>query len=467
MKEMKLRRQLDAPRHSGRIHKRGPGFFEIATIFILLSSVFLFGAVQPVVLYGEEFLIFSLFIILMVTRLTRQRPIKTSPLFIPFLVFIASILIQLIPLPFPLLKLISPQAAYLKEVLGQDSALATLSLIPIRTVSQFLRWTSVFLLYLLIINVFDHRSLSRLLNALFVLTLFEALYGLFLSFTGSKWLLWYHKQEYGNFGHRVHGTYRNPDHLAGYLEMVIPVHIVQVISRRFPTPFHFEEKARKMVGILLVMVFSLAFFFTISRAGITAFLVGMTYLYFSGKKDDATKFTRYMKVFVALIFIYLLWVGMGPIIERFMTSQASLRHGRILVWQDTLKLVRDFPVFGAGYGTFQFIFTKYQHFPSRVVWDYAHNDYLQFLAEGGILGLLSFLWIVVRGLLSLHRKRDIPLARGVTAGIIAILIHSFFDFNLQIPANAWIFVTLLAIGWVCKGEHGDHDRHPLPSAARD
>ena len=52
---------------------------------------------------------------------------------------------------------------------------------------------------------------------------------------------------------------------------------------------------------------------------------------------------------------------------------------------------------------------------------------------------------------------------GATAGFIAILFHSFFDFTLQIPANAYIFAVILAIGWIKRGRN--HDRYSLPSSA--
>lgn len=439
------------------------GFLEVLVIGILLSSVFLFGAVQEVVLAAEEFLIIFSFTLMFAWKIRKGEAIEKTPLFLPFIVFIISIMVQLLPLPAAIIRIISPQAFSLEQSLGGYRGVNTISLIPITTFYQLLRWITVFLIYLLVVNVFNKRNLSRLLNSLYFLSMFEAFYGLFLFFTGSQCLLWYCKPSYGDFGTRVHGTYRNPDHLAGYLEMVIPIHISQVISTRLPTPFRSEEKARKLLGIFFVTIFIITLFFTISRAGVTAFSLGMVYYYFSGKeKSRISKYRLYLKVLVALVFIYLLWIGIGPIIERFWELSANIHHGRTLVWKDTLNLVKDFPIFGTGFGTFQFIFTKYKTFPQQVFYDFAHNDYLQFLAEGGVISLLSFLWLVFRGLKMLV-KGNTPIARGAAAGFIAILFHSFFDFNLQIPANAYIFSAILAIGWISR--KGNHDRHPLPSTS--
>lgn len=441
-------------------------FFEICIIVFLLSSVFLFGAVQPLVLLSGEVLIFGSFIAFIIIGMRRGKSWDRTPLFFPFMIFLLSILIQMIPLPPAVLKFLSPQTVALRDILGDGGGWNTLSLIPPKTLSQFLRWTTVFLFYLFIVNVFTKETVWKLLNALFFLTCFEVFYGLFLLFTGSNYLLWYNKPEYGQFGNRLHGTYRNPDHIAGYLEMLIPLHIVQAISRRVITPFKSEEKAQRLLGIFLVMLFIIALFLTISRAGIVAFLIGMIYFYFSGVKgtERRTQFSFYLKILGALAVVYLLWIGIGPIIDRFWSLTSSVQHHRGVVWNDTMKLVKDFPVFGVGFGTFRYIFPKYKTLLTQGIWDFPHNDYLQVLAEGGVVSLVSFLWLLFNALRMLTWKK-LPLARGAAAGFVAILIHSFFDFNLQIPANAYIFVTLIAIGWISVREN--HGRHPLPSTAGD
>ena len=436
-------------------------FFEICIIVFLLSSVFLFGAVQSLVFLSGGVLVFGSFAAFMIIGMRRGKSWDRTPLFFPFMIFLLSILIQMVPLPSAVLKFLSPQTVALRHILGGEGGWNTLSLIPCKTLNQFLRWATVFLLYLFIVNVFTKETVWKLLNALFFLTCFEVFYGLFLLFTGSNYLLWYNKLEYGRFGKRLHGTYRNPDHMAGYLEMLIPLHIVQAISRRVITPFKSEEKARRLLGIFLVMLFVIALFLTISRAGIAAFLVGMIYFYFSGIKgpERGTQFSFYLKILGALAVVYLLWIGVGPIIDRFWSLTSSVQHNRGIVWNDTMKLVEDFPVFGTGFGTFRYIFPKYKTLLTQGIWDYPHNDYLQMLAEGGVVGLVSFLWLLFNALRMLTWKKD-PLARGAAAGFIAILVHSFFDFNLQIPANAYIFVTLMAIGWISAREN--HVPHILP-----
>ena len=442
---------------------KGTRFFEIGIIAVLCSSVFFFGAVQPVVFLAEESLILLLFILYVATRMLEGGRLEKTSFFWPFLIFIITIAIQLIPLPLSVVKALSPHAVAIRKALGSGGALGTLSLIPVRTFNQLTRWLTVFLFYLLVANVFTNRTIYRLLNALFALTCFETFYGLFLVFTGNYCLLWYCKPEYRDYGSRLHGTYRCPNHMAGYLEMVIPLHTVQVLSKQLLSPLKSEEKARKFLGIFFITLFIITLFLTISRAGTVAFLVGMLYFYFGRKREEAELgYTFYLKILVALIIIYLLWIGIGPIIDRFWRASTNLEHGRSIVWADTLKLVKDFPIFGTGFGTFRFIFPKYKSvLLGQALYRYAHNDYLQFLAEGGIVSLLAFLWLAFSALRMLVRENSL-LARGATAGFIAILVHSFFDFNLQIPANAYLFATLIAIGWITKKSptiHHPHSHH--------
>jgi len=155
-------------------------FFEIAAIVILLSSIFLFGAVQPVVLLSEEFLILLLFMLYMINGLIRGKILDKTPLFLPFMFLLGSMVIQLIPLPFSVVRFISPSTIALREALGAGNGASALSLIPMKTFTQLLRWTTVFLFYLFIVNVFTRKTLPKLLNALFALTCFEVFYGLLL-----------------------------------------------------------------------------------------------------------------------------------------------------------------------------------------------------------------------------------------------------------------------------------------------
>ena len=130
-------------------------------------------------------------------------------------------------------------------------------------------------------------------------------------------------------------------------------------------------------------------------------------------------------------------------------------------------MLKDYPMIGSGGGTFYVAFPKYRIAAISAYFDYAHNDYIQIATETGLVGLALMGSIVLSTLFAslrtLQRRRD-PLARGiafgVTMGIIALMIHSWVDFNLQIPANALTFAVLLALGWVAHSldrHHGNEE----------
>jgi len=96
-------------------------------------------------------------------------------------------------------------------------------------------------------------------------------------------------------------------------------------------------------------------------------------------------------------------------------------------------------------------------------YDHAHNDYLQFTAELGLIGMTPLAILVAlslwKSVLTMFRRRD-NLYKGVafasTMGIISLLIHSTVDFNLQMPANAQLFVCILAFAWIASALKHEH-----------
>ena len=147
------------------------------------------------------------------------------------------------------------------------------------------------------------------------------------------------------------------------------------------------------------------------------------------------------------------WVGADSgLAERLATDQGDpSATGRQMIWRDTLAMIREHPVLGVGVGAYQTVFPMYGHSDGSTIVEFAHNDYLQALADGGIIaGALAVCFIigVFRAFARGTRSRDpfnAALALGAGAGVFAILVHSLFDFNLQLPSNALLFLVLAAI----------------------
>ena len=123
--------------------------------------------------------------------------------------------------------------------------------------------------------------------------------------------------------------------------------------------------------------------------------------------------------------------------------------------QDSLPIVADAPWFGHGGGTFYTVFPGYQPGHYSAFYDHAHNEYLQFAIELGVpLTVLLGLWLLWMLWLNLQtmRLRQNKLSRGIAFGcsiaIVHMLIHNLVDFNLQAPANAVLFITVLCLSCI-------------------
>lgn len=160
---------------------------------------------------------------------------------------------------------------------------------------------------------------------------------------------------------------------------------------------------------------------------------------------------------VAIVGTYF---GAERIVERIEQTSAQTED-RDEVAGYALNMWKDYPVFGAGLGAFPVVFPRYSAQGTQASYTHAHNDYLEFGAEVGAVGLVLLGMMVVLSFLAALRaqylRRDIVM-RGVSfgamMGILALMIHSAVDFNLQIPANAMTFMLLLAFAWVsllCRG----------------
>jgi O-antigen ligase len=121
-------------------------------------------------------------------------------------------------------------------------------------------------------------------------------------------------------------------------------------------------------------------------------------------------------------------------------------------------------VFGSGLGSFDLVFPRYSGAGLIGRYTHAHNDYVQFASETGIVGFSLLGLLVLMSFIAALRAQYVrhdPLLRGISFGsmmaIIALMIHSAVDFNLQIPANALAFMLVLAFGWISL--YHDNARH--------
>src|ERR1051326_1589152 len=262
-----------------------------------------------------------------------------------------------------------------------------------------------------------------------------------------------------------HGTYRSRNHVAGLLEMIFPFMVMYAaarLARAKDKGFSVWEALKFCFAVAIALAVVTAQLRTLSRMGLislvaAAMIMALLWVprwHAKNRRRGAMLIAAALAAITALIFM------LPPqLVERL----ASLSVGdfsageRLRIWRESLALIRDYPVFGCGLGGFETAFARYKD-PNLSVADYAHNDYLQYLIELGplvwSLALFSAGLIVVRVIRYAsrpHRREKHFVAAAISASLVAILVHSFADYNLYIPANAlvtaWVAGLATALGY--------------------
>ncbi len=387
-----------------------------------------------------------------------------------FLGLFVFILIQIIPLPKFLVKVFSPNTYSFQELFSTDFSkikFMSLSSIPAHTLREGLELLSYFLLgFLIVKTVTNRRQIMRIFYVLIAMGVFEAFYGLFELYNKNPRILFY--QKIYNLD-SVTGTFVNRNHLSGYLEMIIPLALGLMIARidLFSlVGLKWREKLLRLsekglaTNLLLslgIIIMSLAIIFSKSRSGVFLLVFifilffQLTMLYFRGHIHQKKWIKNFLKVVFLFIIFISFYIGIGATLERFALDKL-LQEQRPTFWANTIGIVSEFPLFGTGLGTFPSIYPDYEvnRIPMRLF--HAHNDYLEYLSELGVVGLIlllgGILFMVINSFL-IWRVRRYPEVKGLALGgivaIICILIHSITDFNLQIPANMMLFSVVLSL----------------------
>ena len=250
----------------------------------------------------------------------------------------------------------------------------------------------------------------------------------------------------------IYGPYVNHNHYAGLMELLTPFPLVLALSR-----FTHHNQKFVVTGIGALMAGTI--FLSGSRGGMIAFAVQMLALAVlltrRQEKDwnQAGLLMAGMVVVIALLF----WIGGSELTHRVASIHTEARQElsggtRLSIDRDSLRMWTKRPILGWGFGTFPEVYPQFRSFYTSFFVNQAHNDYLQLLVETGLAGFAIAIWFLFlmtrRAISKLKNWTETPngvLAAGCLLGCVGILVHSFLDFNLQIPANAALFYVLCAI----------------------
>jgi len=207
-----------------------------------------------------------------------------------------------------------------------------------------------------------------------------------------------------------------PNTLAGYLAMIIPLSLI------------YKNK------FWLIIPMALALLLTRSLGALLSIFLGLTlYFYLKGKLKKRVIF--FLGGF--LIIIGLVLISRSST-QKIHTQPLFSAVMRLNYWRDTLRIIKSHPWLGVGLGNFNLMLSRY-----------AHNSYLQIWAEMGILGIISFLWLVIAALKSSLKTFKNYLYKTKIASLITaqtvFLFHNLFDFTFFLPEVSLIWWVVLGV----------------------
>lgn len=395
----------------------------ILLVFMLMAAPLAFGAVQTWA-WASLALIAALLLILWAVGCLQRRTVTIywSALYIPAALFL---------------------------LLGIGQLAGHLTLDPFETREALVQFGSDLVFFFLAGQLWADASGKTRKSFGFAVAVYAFSIALFaiIQFFTSHGLLYWVIHTPGN----VFGPYVNHNDYAGLMEILIPIALCYALSR----PLRSLQRSLLLFGMCGVIASVLL---SGSRGGMISVMVEMAILGMLLWRLKKIRFPdkRSPLAFIAIAGAAVLFLVLTPVSawQRMATiagvaSKPEVTLGeRLLVSQDALIALKDYPWLGTGLGTFEPVFPQYQTFSTDLVWQHAHDDYVEALMETGVVGgllLLSALILFLRLAFSNlpERLKDAGgwIQLGAALGCCGLLVHSFADFNLHIPANAAWFAV--------------------------
>ncbi|MDH5719244.1 MAG: O-antigen ligase family protein [Spirochaetia bacterium] len=420
-----------------------------------------------------QIIIFALFIFLTYkTKLFHENIKDLKPVYYSLFSFLGFAAFQILPLPPSFIAFLSPTAhkVYIElipdyfELYSINAKYKSLSLYSYATKAELLKYTAYFLsFYILTKSNIGRKRLKLYLYSLITLAMIETLIGLYAYFSANLVFdLIFDKNT------QVSGTYVNRNHFAGLLGMILPLGINLLIynflsygdknlsfKERIMAFLSSKKGTKNTIYFIFIVLIFMGIIASHSRMGIFSCIFSIfitASLWISSGKKKTTQIL--IGIFISVMAITL-WMGIQPLEDRFSKMSENFSVGRQILWQSTINLINDYKFFGAGFGVYEHILRHYVpvDFPGRLTFiNHAHNDYLELLSSGGFIGSLLLLMANIYFFKTIMVNRHYAyglfaksMIIGGTSSIAYIFMHSFSDFNLQIPANAFILTIIYSI----------------------
>ena len=425
-----------------RLGINGLVFYGLAAL--LLFCPLAFGAVEPWAIFILQSVSAVLFMVWLYGQLRSPEPtLLWTPIFPPLFAFMALMFVQLLP---------------------------GISAYRHATYSSLLLYIAYGTVCFLITQTLTRTThIRRLTTAAVFYGTWVAMFAVLQSLSSTGKLYWIRTPRFGGW---IYGPYVNHNHYAGLMEMLLPIPLVFAFSR-------YAHGRERWIAASAAAFMGATIFLSGSRGGMVAFALQIAvFLYFLSREKAAGRAAFLMAAFLVISLASIAWIGGSQVTARLSTISAS-KHSdlsndiRFQINRDALHMFSQRPILGWGLGTFETVYPQFRSFYTNLLVDKAHNDYLQLLAETGIVGFAVMLWFLISVFRrALPKIRNWPsdvngaVTLAAVIGIAGILVHSFVDFNLEIPANALLFFSLCAIAALpprFRTSRRDHKKDKTPS----
>lgn len=425
----------------------------VLLLIVPIISTVLFGAVDNIT-WVFITIFWATISLLWLTEAWKARGflLNTSPLQLPMLCLLFVGIVQLLPL-----------GTGISDGLLNVPVSHALSLDP--------QATRFFLVRLVIFIVFFAACLTFINNEgrLKIIFLTVLVFGAMIAFFGILQRL---ANPDGIYGLRAtpqaipFGPFVNQHHFAALMEMTGGLTLGLLFGKR-------TAKDKKILLAIAFVIMATAVALTSSRGGMLSLVSVAAFAalinLFSGRwsknKRELERSSIQQKIVIAVTAAALIFIVFGLVFflggnEQLFRGigvtniQDGVSNGRSHFWSVAIQIFLEHPILGAGLEAFGVAFTKFDTWNGQFRVEEAHNEYLQMLADAGILGFfctVTFIYLLFRnGLKTITRshglRRDVAI--GALAGCFGILIHSFFDFPLRTWSNAFFFLLLCALATV-------------------
>jgi O-antigen ligase/tetratricopeptide (TPR) repeat protein len=435
-------------------------------LFVLVFAPLAFGTTELWSLITVEVLTGFAAIALFSTLLVGGKKIYRIPGSLPLVLLLGFMMLQLLPLPAEIVRVISPSMyeAYRPVLTIGGSEWIPLTINQRATLHEFLRIGSYALMYVLTVHLLSsHVWLKRTVHIVVVLGVTVALIAIIQKVQSPGAIYGFRVPTEGT----PFGPWVNPNQYAGFMEMLCPLAIALFLYYR-PRAERAETVREKIIAFfsmpggnlhliisVAAIIMALSVFVSLCRGGIIAITLS-TFVFIALYSYARNQKSR--TAFIVIICGVILAVssfGWGKISAEFnnaVGASGTISDGRFEIWATCWNLFRSYWVTGSGFGTFVDAFPGFRIDSGGLVYDHAHNDYIELLTDGGIIGFGLAAWFVlavlVHGWQMIRARRDqyaVLIGTGAFTGIIAMLLHGVTDFNMHNGADGLYFFFLCGL----------------------